>query len=83
MTDMARFTLSAPPASARFIAQKGSVALDGVSLTVNTVDGDTFSVLIIPHTLAVTTFGTLAEGDEANLEIDTMARYAARLIESR
>ncbi|HMJ41760.1 MAG TPA: riboflavin synthase, partial [Pseudolabrys sp.] len=68
---------------ARFIAQKGSVALDGVSLTVNAVEGDTFSVLIIPHTLAVTTFGTLAEGDDVNLEIDTMARYAARLIESR
>ena len=80
---MARFTLRAPHELARFIAQKGSVALDGVSLTVNAVEGDTFSVLIIPHTLAVTTFGTLAEGDDVNLEIDTMARYAARLIESR
>jgi riboflavin synthase len=81
MTDMARFTLRAPAALARFIAPKGSVALDGVSLTVNTVDGDTFSVLIIPHTLAVTTFGALAKDDDVNLEIDTMARYAARLIE--
>jgi riboflavin synthase len=80
---MARFTLRAPHELARFIAQKGSVALDGVSLTVNAVEGDTFSVLIIPHTLAVTTFGTLTEGDDVNLEIDTMARYAARLIESR
>ncbi len=80
---MARFTLRAPVELARFIAAKGSVALDGVSLTVNTVNADTFSVLIIPHTLAVTTFGTLAEGSDVNLEIDTMARYAARLIETR
>lgn len=83
MTDMARFTLRAPHELARFIAAKGSVALDGVSLTVNTVDGDDFSVLIIPHTLQVTTFGQLAAGDDINLEIDTMARYAARLIETR
>ena len=80
MTDMARFALRAPPQLARFIAPKGSVALDGVSLTVNEVDGDTFSVLIIPHTLAVTTFGALRQGDDVNLEIDTMARYAARLM---
>ena len=67
----------------RFIAQKGSVALDGVSLTVN--DGrraTTFSVLIIPHTLAVTTFGALKAGDALNLEVDVMARYAARLMET-
>ncbi len=83
MTDMARFTLRAPKALSRFIAAKGSVALDGVSLTVNTVDNDDFSVLIIPHTLQVTSFGTLAAGDDVNLEIDTMARYAARLIETR
>jgi riboflavin synthase len=81
MTDMARFALRAPPQLARFIAPKGSVALDGVSLTVNAVEGDTFSVLIIPHTLRVTTFGTLRQGDDVNLEIDTMARYAARLME--
>ena len=83
MTDMARFTLRAPPALARFIAPKGSVALDGVSLTVNQVEEDTFTVLIIPHTLAVTSFGALREGSEVNLEIDTMARYAARLMEAR
>jgi riboflavin synthase len=83
MTDMARFTLRAPHALARFIAPKGSVALDGVSLTVNEVDGDTFAVLIIPHTLAVTSFGALRQGAEVNLEIDTMARYAARLMETR
>ena len=81
--DMARFSLRAPAALARFIAPKGSVALDGVSLTVNAVEGDTFSVLIIPHTLQVTTFGALRQGDDVNLEIDTMARYAARLIETR
>jgi riboflavin synthase len=83
MTDMARFALRVPPALARFIAPKGSVALDGVSLTVNEVEGDSFSVLIIPHTLQVTTFGTLREGDEVNLEIDTMARYAARLMQTQ
>jgi riboflavin synthase len=83
MTDMARFSLRAPAALARFIAPKGSVALDGVSLTVNAVEGDTFSVLIIPHTLQVTTFGALAKGDDVNLEIDTMARYAARLMDKK
>ncbi len=83
MTDMARFVLRAPKGLARFIAPKGSVALDGVSLTVNAVEGDTFSVLIIPHTLAVTSFGALRQGDDVNLEIDTMARYAARLMETK
>ena len=83
LPDMARLTFRAPAALSRFIAQKGSVALDGVSLTVNEVDGDTFAVLIIPHTLKVTTIGQLRVGDSVNLEIDTMARYAARLMESR
>jgi riboflavin synthase len=83
MTDMARLTLRVPKALARFIAQKGSVALDGVSLTVNDVTDDTFSVLIIPHTLSVTTLGTLKAGDQVNLEADMMARYAARLMEAR
>ena len=83
LTDMARFTLRVPKPLARFIAQKGSVALDGVSLTVNEVTDDTFSVLIIPHTLGVTTFGALKAGDRLNLEVDQMARYAARLIEAR
>jgi len=59
------------------------VALDGVSLTINEVAGDTFSVLIIPHTLKVTTLGGLAQGAEVNIEVDLMARYAARLVESR
>lgn len=83
MTDMARLTLRAPKALMRLIAPKGSVALDGVSLTINEVKADTFCVLIIPHTLAVTTFGALKVGDAMNLEVDQMARYAARLAESR
>ena len=81
LTDMARLTLRVPAELARFIAAKGSVALDGVSLTVNEVAGDSFSVLIIPHTLTVTTLGRLAPGDAVNLEVDLMARYAARLME--
>ena len=81
MTDMARLVLRAPAGLARFIAPKGSVALDGVSLTVNGVEADTFSVLVIPHTLRATTFGALRKDDEVNLEVDTMARYAARLME--
>ena len=80
---MARFVLRVPSALARFVAPKGSVALDGVSLTVNDVTADTFSVLIIPHTLAVTTIGTWQAGTEVNLEVDLMARYAARLLQSR
>ena len=83
LTDMARITLRVPQALKRFIAPKGSVALDGVSLTVNEVNDDTFSVLIIPHTLSVTTFGALQAGDAINLEIDVMARYAARLLEAK
>ncbi len=79
--DMAALSLRAPSALARFIAPKGSVALDGVSLTVNKVEGGTFSVLIIPHTLAVTTLGALEVGARLNLEVDQMARYAARLLE--
>ncbi len=76
---MARFVIEAPHDLARFIAPKGSVTLDGVSLTVNEVDGDQFSVLIIPHTLSVTTIGERKAGDAFNLEVDLMARYAARL----
>ena len=81
--DVARLTLRAPSAVSRFIAMKGSVTLDGVSLTVNSVAGDEFSVLIIPHTLKVTTLGALSGGDTVNLEVDMMARYAARLAEAR
>ncbi|MFY9694910.1 MAG: riboflavin synthase, partial [Xanthobacteraceae bacterium] len=66
---------------ARFIAPKGSVALDGIALTVNAVNRNTFSVLIIPHTLQVTTIGALQPGARVNLEVDQMARYAARLLD--
>jgi len=83
MTDMARLELRAASELTRFIATKGSVTLDGVALTVNEVAADTFSVLIIPHTLRVTTLGQLAVGDTINLEVDLMARYAARLLEAR
>ena len=83
LPEMARFDLRAPPYLSRFIASKGSVALDGVSLTVNDVSDDTFSVLIIPHTLQVTTLGMLHRGDMVNLEIDVVARYVARLLDSR
>jgi len=79
----AQFTFRAPAALSRFIAEKGSVAVDGTSLTVNTVAGDTFCVLLIPHTLAVTTWGMRKAGDRINLEVDMMARYAARLSEAR
>ena len=80
--DMAGLTLRAPAALSRFVAAKGSVALDGVSLTVNEVKDDTFTVLIIPHTLRVTTLGALTSGARLNLEVDQMARYAARLLEA-
>jgi riboflavin synthase len=81
LPDMARFELRAPRELARFIAVKGSITLDGVSLTVNTVAEDVFSVLIIPHTLTVTTLGGWQAGREINIEVDLMARYAARLTE--
>lgn len=76
---MRRIDIKAPRGLARFIAEKGSVALDGTSLTVNRVEADIFSVLLIPHTLRVTTWGERRLGDEINLEVDLMARYAARL----
>ena len=80
--DAVRFTLEAPRALARFIAPKGSVALDGTSLTVNKVAGTRFDVLLIHHSLSVTTWGGRKVGDRVNLEVDTMARYAARLAEA-
>lgn len=78
----ARFRVRAPRALARFIAEKGSVALDGTSLTVNEVENDTFSVLLIPPSLSVTTWGERRAGDRLTLEVDMMARYAARLAEA-
>lgn len=76
-----RIRLRAPAALARFVAPKGSIALDGTSLTVNAVDGADFDILLIRHTLAVTTWGDRKPGDFVNFEVDTMARYAARLAE--
>jgi riboflavin synthase len=81
LPDMARFELSTSRELARFIAPKGSITLDGVSLTVNTVQDIGFSVLIIPHTLSVTTLSAWRAGGEVNIEVDLMARYAARLTE--
>jgi riboflavin synthase len=83
LPDMARFELSTTRELAPFIAPKGSVTLDGVSLTVNTVDATAFSVLIIPHTLNVTTLSGWRQGSEINIEVDLMARYAARLSEMK
>ncbi|MBX9701686.1 MAG: riboflavin synthase, partial [Acetobacteraceae bacterium] len=74
-----RWRFRLPRGLHRFVAPKGSIAVDGVSLTVNEVDGDVFGVNIIPHTAAVTTFGTLQPGARVNIEIDTLARYVARL----
>ena len=78
--DSLRFTIEVPPALERLIARKGSVAIDGVSLTVNEVEGTRFGVNIIPHTQQWTTFGDASVGDEVNLEVDMLARYVARLL---
>jgi len=74
-----RWTFRVPTSLARYIAVKGSICVDGTSLTVNTVGADTFGVTLIPHTLAATTFGERAAGDAVNIEVDMMARYAERL----
>ena len=79
--DSTRVLLQVPETLARFVAPKGSVALNGTSLTVNEVNGTTFGVNFIPHTKTVTTWGDVSEGDDVNLEIDTLARYVARLRE--
>jgi riboflavin synthase len=77
-----RMTFQVPASLARFVAPKGSVALDGVSLTVNEVEGSRFGVNIIPHTIKVTTFGRAKPGSKVNFEIDLLARYVARLVKS-
>jgi riboflavin synthase len=79
--DSMRYKIRAPKQLAKFIAAKGSIALDGTSLTVNEVDGSTFGVNIIPHTSKVTTWGDIKAGDKINIEIDMLARYLARLKE--
>jgi riboflavin synthase len=76
-----RFVFEAPSELARFIASKGSVAIDGISLTVNEVEGNRFGVNIIPHTQAVTTLGQARPGQRVNLEVDMLARYVQRLLE--
>jgi len=75
-----RFEFEVPDRLARYIAKKGSVCIDGVSLTVNEVDGSKFTVCLIPHTLEITTLGSLEAGDEVNLEVDLIARYLERLM---
>jgi riboflavin synthase len=79
----ARFTFEAPVALSRYIAEKGSVSLDGTSLTVNDVEGTRFDVMLIPHTLAVTTWDARRAGDRVNLEVDLLARYLERLQSAR
>ena len=74
-----RLEFEVPSSLAKYIARKGSVCLDGVSLTINEVDGCNFSVCLIPHTLEVTTLGDLSDGDPVNLEVDLVARYLERL----
>ncbi|RVU39208.1 riboflavin synthase [Hwanghaeella grinnelliae] len=81
--DSVRWVFDVPDEIAPFVAPKGSVAINGVSLTVNEVEGNRFGVNIIPHTAEHTTFGTLAVGDKVNLEVDPLARYVARLLEMK
>jgi riboflavin synthase len=76
-----RFVFEAPVELARFVASKGSVAIDGISLTVNEVDGNRFGINVISHTQAVTTLGQAKVGQRVNLEVDMLARYVARLLE--
>lgn len=78
--DSVRFTIEVPPALERLVARKGSIAIDGVSLTVNEVEGTRFGINVIPHTQAHTTFGEAVVGQEVNLEVDMLARYVARLL---
>ena len=80
--DSVRFRFEAPEELKKYVASKGSVALDGVSLTVNEVDGAVFGVNIISHTRQHTTFGSLGAGDSVNIEVDMLARYVARLVEN-
>lgn len=81
--DAERFAFELPPGLARYVSRKGSVCLDGVSLTVNAVSSDRFSVCMIPHTLSVTTLGLLAEGERVNLEVDMIARYLEKLVQEK
>jgi riboflavin synthase len=82
LQDMARLVVRAPSHLVRFIAPKGSVTLDGISLTVNAIEGADFSLMLIPHTLAATAWKDIAAGARVNLEVDLIARYLARLAEA-
>jgi riboflavin synthase len=75
-----RMVFAAPPAVLRYVVEKGSITVDGISLTVAALDDDTFAVAVIPHTLAVTTLGTRQPGDPVNLEVDELAKYVERLL---
>jgi riboflavin synthase len=75
-----RMVFAAPPAVLRYVVEKGSITVDGISLTVAALDDDTFAVAVIPHTLAVTTLGTRQSGDPVNLEVDVLAKYVERLL---
>ena len=84
ITDIAgskRFKIAPPPELMKFVAEKGSITLDGVSLTVNEVKDKSFNVMIIPHTQSVTSFGTIESGARLNMEIDVLARYVARILQ--
>ena len=78
-----RWSFTAPAPLLRYIAKKGSICVDGTSLTVNAVDGDGFEVALVPHTVAHTAFGTTRPGDPVNLEVDQVARYVERLLQER
>ena len=81
--DGASVTIAGPPDLLRYCAEKGSIAVDGVSLTIAAVEDDAFSVALVPHTLGATTLGGLETGDEVNLEVDVIAKYVERLLEDR
>ena len=83
LDDYVKYVIEAPAALSRYIAKKGSICVDGISLTVNAVTGNQFELMIIPHTLAVTTLGQTSVSAKVNLEIDIVARYCERLLESR
>ena len=78
--DGRRLSVAAPPELLRYCVEKGSIAVDGVSLTIAAIDGEAFEIALVPHTLEVTTLGALAAGDDVNLEVDVLAKYVERLL---
>lgn len=82
LSEYVRFVIEAPSSLSKYIAKKGSICVDGISLTVNEVDGNRFELMIIPHTLSVTTLGQTLVGTQVNLEIDVVARYCERLLDT-